>query len=137
MNEQDVRLLEAFFGTPLRDINAQGYPHWNLIQKDDENSILEMAVAGYAPEQISVKKDQNTLIITGDNSSYDTHIDYVRKGISSRKFNKEFTLGQYIDIAKVDMQNGLLIIGLRKNIPEEKKPKTYDIGFENKSLICG
>jgi molecular chaperone IbpA len=96
-----------------------------------------MAVAGYAPEQISVKKDQNTLIITGDNSSYDTHIDYVRKGISSRKFNKEFTLGQYIDIAKVDMQNGLLIIELMKNIPEEKKPKTYDIGFENKSLICG
>jgi molecular chaperone IbpA len=106
----------------------QSYPPYDLVRIDDDNYTLTLAVAGFAKQEIDISVENNTLTVTGEAISEDTDdIEYLHKGIAMRKFTRTFALGEYMEVVSAEINNGLLYISIRREIPEEKKPKQITI----------
>lgn len=106
----------------------QSYPPYDLIMIDDDNYMLKLAVAGFAKQEIDISVDNSTLTITGAvESSVDDEIDYLHKGIAMRKFTRTFALGEYMEVISAEINNGILYVAIRREVPEEKKPKQITI----------
>ena len=106
----------------------QSYPPYDLVRIDDDNYTLTLAVAGFAKQEIDISVENNTLTVTGEAISDDTDdIEYLHKGIAMRKFTRTFALGEYMEVVSAEINNGLLYISIRREIPEEKKPKQITI----------
>jgi molecular chaperone IbpA len=104
----------------------QSYPPYNLIKIDDDNYMLTLAVAGFTKKEVDVTLNNGTLTITGVIAE-DDHQEYLHKGIALRKFTRTFALGEYMEVISAEMDNGMLYISVRREIPEEKKPKQITI----------
>lgn len=105
---------------------STSYPPYNLKQLGADSYIVEIALAGFNKEDITVKQDKNVLIITGE-SKPNSNSNYIHRGIGGRNFTKTFSLAEYVEVDHAIMLNGLLVIGLIKKVPEEAKPKIIEI----------
>lgn len=127
--------FDHFFDRMEATNNYKSYPPHNLIACDDDKFKIEVAVAGFTEEDISVTLEKSVLTIEGKDNS-DISADYMYKGIGTRKFDKSFNLAEFIEVVDVTLQNGILTVSLEKNIPEEKKPKQFTInGGKAPSLL--
>ena len=108
--------------TPGQD----NYPPHNIVKIDEENFNIEMAVAGFSKDDVEVELKDGTLTIPG--SRTEDEREYAHKGISSRKFSKSFRLAEYVVVDGADLVNGILVVNLRVDIPEEKRPQKIKIG---------
>ena len=108
--------------TPGQD----NYPPHNIVKIDDENFNIEMAVAGFSKDDVEVELKDGTLTVSG--SKTEDEREYAHKGISSRKFSKSFRLAEYVVVDGADLVNGILVVNLRVDIPEEKRPQKIKIG---------
>jgi molecular chaperone IbpA len=104
----------------------QSYPPYNLIKIDDDNYMLTLAVAGFTKKEVEVTLNNGTLTITGVIAEDDDH-EYLHKGIALRKFTRTFALGEYMEVISAEMDNGMLYVSVRREVPEEKKPKQITI----------
>jgi molecular chaperone IbpA len=102
------------------------YPPYDLIKIDEDNFKLSLAVAGFSKNDIDVSVDNGTLIIKGEIAEV-SDAEVVHKGIAARKFTRTFALGEYMEVDRAEMADGILNIFVERNIPEEKKPKTIKI----------
>ena len=119
--------FESVFGRlGQMDKSAQSYPPHNIVKVDEDTYQIEMAVAGIKQEDLDITVKDNDLVISYDKPTQDER-DYLHKGISTRKFRKEFTLSEYVYVNKADLQNGILTIELSREVPEEKKPRKIAI----------
>ena len=106
----------------------QSYPPYDLLKIDDDNYMLKLAVAGFAKDEVDISVENNTLTISGEVvTDNDDDFDYLHKGIAMRKFTRTFALGEYMEVISAEMDNGLLYVSVRREIPEEKKPKQITI----------
>lgn len=105
------------------------YPPHNIVQ-DGDNYRVEVAVAGFRREELSVKKEKRTLSIEGSikRDASATEV-YRHKGISTKSFDLQFTLAEHVVIDNVAFEDGILTVNMHKVIPEEDKPVTYNIGY--------
>mgnify|MGYP003131780593 len=104
------------------------YPRYNIIKGGEEQYRIEMDLAGWDKSQISIKQDDRTLTIEGkgrDNLA--NNEKFIFKGISSKNFRRVFTLGEYVKIKDASMEQGLLVVKLSIEVPDEEKPKFIDI----------
>lgn len=104
------------------------YPPYNIIQKDDDSYIITVAVAGFTEAEINITTHRNELIINGRTEDSGEEINYLHKGIAARDFEQRFQMADYVVVDSAKMENGLLVINLVRNLPEEVKPKTIKIG---------
>jgi molecular chaperone IbpA len=102
-----------------------GFPPHNVRKVDDETFVLELAVAGYSKESLSITEHDSVLTIKGEKPEIEE--EYIHKGIAGRKFTKTFGLDDYQYVDSADLNDGMLYIVLKYNVPEEKKPKTISI----------
>ena len=110
---------------------AASYPPFNLKKVEDNKYVIEMAVAGFAKQDIELTLEDNKLVIKGNTaSSNDEATAYLHKGIADRAFTRQFTLADNVEINNAHMINGMLKIWLEHVIPESKKPKKIDIADE-------
>tara|TARA_Y100001937_G_C7100240_1_gene322145 strand:- start:1175 stop:1570 length:396 start_codon:yes stop_codon:yes gene_type:complete len=115
---------ERFFN-PVEDTQ---YPRHNIVTRGDDYFRIEMALPGWIKENIKVQLDKRVLTIEGTQKlECGEEEDYLHKGISGKMFRRTFSLGEFIEIQGVSFKNGLLSIELEKVIPEDKKPKVFDI----------
>ena len=105
---------------------STNYPPYNLKQIGEDSYLIEIALAGFNKEDITVKQEKNVLVITGENKS-DSSTGYIHKGIGGRNFTRTFSLAEYVEVDNVIMIDGLLKVFLMKRIPEEAKPKVFQI----------
>jgi molecular chaperone IbpA len=112
---------------------AQKYPPYNIVKRSDSEYSISLAVAGFSPDQLSITVDNHTLRVEGNIEKTEDadSINYVHKGIATRSFRQEFTLGEHMEVEGAISENGILEIRLIKNIPEEKKPKTIAIEYKS------
>ena len=110
--------------------NGENYPPFDLIKAGDNQYRIELAVAGFKPEEIDITAQQNVLIVTGQkkDESQDRGSDYIYRGIANRSFERRFALADHIQVRGADMKDGLLAIELVREIPEAMKPRKIDIG---------
>ena len=105
---------------------SDNYPPHNIVKIDDEKFLIEMAVAGFTKEEISLEVKDGILKIKGTKESEDR--EYAWKGISSRKFEKSFRLSEFVVIDGADLENGILVVYARVELPEERRPRKIEIG---------
>ena len=110
-----------------KTITNSNYPPYNIIKVDEENYIIELAIAGFKKDEIDIILQENKLTISA-NIKDKTTSDYLHKGLSSREFYKDFILNTDVIVKRADIEDGILSIKLEKFIPEEKKPQAIEIG---------
>lgn len=109
-----------------------GYPPYNIVEESEEHYMIELAVAGYEESDIKITIEDGQLSIVGERG--EDKRDYIHKGIAKRNFKQSFRLAEHVVVTEASLDNGILEIRLKKEIPEEKKPKTIPI---NNKLIEG
>lgn len=105
------------------------YPPHNLIKIDDTHFVIELAVAGFAENEVDIELKENSLTIRGEQLDKDD-CEYLYKGISTRGFVRTFPLAEYVEVHSATIKNGILSIYLEQVIPEEVKPKKIAITFQ-------
>ena len=108
----------------------ENYPPFDLIKAGDNEYRIELAVAGFKPDEIDITSQQNQLIVSGRKSeeSEQKGNDYIYRGIATRSFERRFALADHIQVKGADLRDGLLAIELVREIPEAMKPKKINIG---------
>jgi molecular chaperone IbpA len=113
----------------------ENYPPFDLIKLGDNDYRIELAVAGFKPDEIDITAQQNVLLVSGrKKEEAEEGNDYIYRGIATRSFERRFALADHIQVRGADLKDGLLAIELKREIPEAMKPKKINIG-ESKSQI--
>ena len=105
--------------------NSTNYPPYNLVEVSEDTYMIELALAGFNKEDISIEQEKNVLTIKG--SSKENSNKYIHKGIGARDFTRTFSLSEYMVVAGATMENGVLRVLVIRNVPEEAKPKKFEI----------
>jgi len=105
--------------------NSTNYPPYNLVEVGEDTYMIELALAGFKKEEVSVEQENNVLTIKG--SSGEDSNKYIHKGIGARDFTRTFSLSEYMIVAGVTMENGVLRVLVIRDVPEEAKPKKFEI----------
>ena len=106
------------------------YPPYNIRKVNDTDYVIELAVAGFGKKDIKVKSQENTLTISSakdEQNVLDKDESVLHRGISKRSFTRSFTIADDVIVKGADLKDGLLSVNLEKIIPDEKKPKIFDI----------
>ena len=104
----------------------QSYPPYDIIQVNEDEYEIHLAVAGLDKENVEVSVEDGILVITGEKSKEDTKT-YLHKGIAMRSFVRTFALGEYMEVVSAEMEDGVLVVNIKREIPEEKKPRQITI----------
>lgn len=107
--------------------SGDNYPPHNVVKIDEENFLIELAVAGFTENDLNVEVKEGILKIAGEIKDQGNN-EYVHKGISSRRFEKSFRISEFVVIDDADLRNGILVVKARVEFPEEKRPRKINIG---------
>lgn len=121
------RILDGF-ETRFANQMSSNYPPHNIIKLDDENYVIEMAVAGFNKSEISIEVQGEQLTIKGIKApSDDQNVQYIHRGLSSRDWMRVFTIAEHIQVRSATIDNGILTIKMELIVPEALKPRTIEI----------
>ncbi len=109
------------------DRDEGGYPPYNIEKTGDDTYRVVMALAGFSKDDIEIVSENNRLSVRGGIKDKNA-TTYLHQGIAQRTFQRVFDLADYIVVAGANMENGLLIIDLKRELPEALKPRTIPIG---------
>ena len=109
--------------------NGQTYPPYNIERTGDDAYRISMAVAGFADADISIEAHRNVLTVKGERKEEGNGegAEVLYRGIAARAFERRFQLADHVEVLGAALKNGLLHIDLKRNIPEEMKPRKIAI----------
>lgn len=120
--------IGQLFDSMERAASGDKYPPYNIVKKDQDSYEIIMAVAGFSEADIDITATQNSLEITGTTRDEEAQeVEYLHRGIAGRAFSQKFELADTIKVVGAAMENGLLTISLKREIPEAMKPRTIAI----------
>lgn len=106
-----------------------GYPPYNLIRDGEHRFYVELAVAGFGEDDLTISVDDGVLVIEGTQTPTEDTVEYLHKGISNRRFRRHFHLADHVEVKSAEVTNGILRVTLEREIPEELKPRVIPITF--------
>ena len=114
---------------------AKTYPPYN-IEKIGENAYrVSIAVAGFAESDLVIESKENGLIVKGAKEPTEAKSrEFLHRGIAERAFELRFQLAEYVEVTGASLENGLLHVELKRELPESKKPRTIAISGATKTL---
>ncbi len=107
--------------------SAQGYPPYNIERTDENAYRVEIAVAGFRPEELTIEVKENLLTVTGRKAANDDARKFLHRGLAERNFERRFQLADYVLVTDANLADGLLSIALKRELPEALKPRTIAI----------
>lgn len=117
-------LLEA----AARTESAGGYPPYNIESVGDQAYRVEIAVAGFKPEELDIQVKENLLTVTGKKAANDEGKRFLHRGLAERNFERRFQLADYVVVTDAQLADGLLTIALERQLPEALKARRIAIG---------
>jgi len=111
-----------------------GYPPYNIERVDENNYRITMAVAGFSEDDLEIEVREGMLRISGTRSEKETDDSetvFLHRGIASRNFERRFRLAEYVEVSGAKLENGLLHIDLRRELPDAMKPRKIEIAAAN------
>ena len=114
-----------------------GYPPYNVEVSGENDYRITMAVAGFAQDDLSLEVKENILTVSGTRGEEDQERKFLYRGIANRGFERKFQLADYVRVVDARLENGLLHIELRREIPEAMKPRKIDIRSDGGQLLEG
>ena len=109
------------------------YPPHNVVKDGDMKYDIELAIAGFSKDDISIELKDHVLTITGDREARRDQNKYVHKGISGRKFVKSFRLSEYAEVNGADLTDGILTVSIEVVLPEKMRHQQISIGTGRKT----
>jgi len=109
----------------------EAYPPYNLVKESEVKWRIEMALAGWDKDEIEVSTESNVLLVRSKAAKNKGEEEYMHRGVATRTFARGFNLADDVEVASVDFKNGMLVVNLRKIIPDHQKLKLYEIGSGN------
>jgi molecular chaperone IbpA len=108
---------------------AQTYPPYNIERTGENAYRISMAVAGFSDDEIAIEAHRNVLTVKGEKAEEENKdsAEFLYRGIASRAFERRFQLADHVEVTGAELKNGLLHIDLKRNIPEELKPRKIAI----------
>ena len=117
---------------------ANGYPPYNIERTAENAYRIEIAVAGFRQEDLTIEVKENLLTVQGRKVANDEVKRYLHRGLAERNFERRFQLADYVVVADAHLENGLLAISLKRELPEALKPRKIEISAaKGTSLIEG
>jgi len=111
-----------------------GWPPYDIEKVGDDQFRITLAVAGFTPEDIELVQEANSLTVSGQKQKAEENAQYTHRGIATRSFRQRFSLADHVKVTNAALENGLLTIELRQEVPEALKPRRIEIGSGNTSL---
>jgi molecular chaperone IbpA len=105
-----------------------GYPPFNIEQVDEDEFRIELAVAGFSQDDLTIEFKQNSLIVSGQRQQPETQRNFLHRGIAERSFERRFGLADHVRVTGAKLEHGLLTINLVRELPELLKPRKIEIG---------
>jgi len=115
----------------LDDFVAEGaktYPPYNIERTGEDAYRVTVAVAGFAAGDLSIETKENGLVIKGGRSERDENREFLHRGIAERAFELRFQLADHVEVSGANLENGLLHVELKRELPESKRPRQIAIG---------
>ena len=106
---------------------TNGYPPYNIETVGDNAYRIEIAVAGFKPEELTVDVKENVLTVAGRKTADETQRHYLHRGLAERNFERRFQLADYVVVTEAGLADGLLSISLKRELPEQLKPRRVEI----------
>lgn len=122
--------FDRLFGEMERQFansTSQSYPPYNIVQINDDEYMISVAVAGFGMDNLEIVKDKNVLRIEGTSPKGNESVTYLHKGIGGRNFRREFTLADHMEVEGATLELGMLNVHLKRHVPEELQPKKIAI----------
>jgi molecular chaperone IbpA len=112
--------------------DAPAFPPYNIERLGEDEYRITMAVAGFRQDDLNIELKQNTLTISGKKADRpESAGEVLHQGIASRAFERRFQLADFVEVRGADLENGLLHVTLKREIPEAMKPRTIAINSKN------
>ena len=119
--------LAALLDAAAAQEGASGYPPYNIERTDENAYRVEIAVAGFRPEELNIEVKENLLTVQGRKPANDEAKRYLHRGLAERNFERRFQLADYVLVTDANLADGLLSISLKRELPEALKPRTVQI----------
>jgi molecular chaperone IbpA len=129
--------LADLLETATAETSASGYPPYNIERTDENAYRVDIAVAGFRPEELEIEVKENLLTVTGRKAANDEPRRFLHRGLAERNFERRFQLADYVVVTDANLADGLLSISLKRELPEALKPRRIEIGATAPSLIEG
>jgi molecular chaperone IbpA len=112
------------------------YPPYNIEKVGDDAYRISIAVAGFAESDLVLESKENGLTVKGAKAPVDAEKarEFLHRGIAERAFELRFQLAEYVEVAGANLENGLLHIELKREIPESKKARQIPISASTKTI---
>ena len=104
---------------------TSNYPPYNLVQINNLESRLELALTGFRKKEVFVYTQDGKLFVEGQKEDKETESNYLHKGLAQRSFTRSWTLSDDTEVRSVDFEDGLLNITLGRIVPDHHKRKDY------------
>lgn len=116
------RLFDTAFNTEV-----PSYPPYNIEKLGDDDYRVTMAVAGFGADDLEITQTDNALVITGDAKGNGDDAKYLYRGIAARAFERRFALAEHVHVVNAGLENGILVVELKREVPEALKPRKIEI----------
>lgn len=117
--------FDRYFNMPVPQ--GSSYPPHNIVKYGNDYYGIEVAVAGFSKEEITVDVDQDQLTIRGTKNHPNPEVEYLHRGLAARNFELFFTLAEYMEIKGASVSDGLLQIDIERIVPEALKPRSIEV----------
>ncbi|GAD59763.1 Hsp20 family protein [Brevundimonas sp. BAL450] len=105
-----------------------GWPPYNIETTGENAYRIEIAVAGFKPDELNIEVKENLLTVTGRRTANDeTERTFLHRGLAERDFERRFQLADYVVVTEAGLNNGLLTVNLKRELPEALKPRRIEI----------
>ena len=113
--------------------DAKTYPPYNIERTGEDTYRVTIAVAGFSSGDIAIETKENSLQVKGarENSTNDKQREFLHRGIAERAFELRFQLADYVEVSGAALENGLLHIELKRELPESKRPRQIEISSDS------
>jgi molecular chaperone IbpA len=130
--------LATLLESAARTSQENGWPPYNIETTGENAYRIEIAVAGFKPDELNIEVKENLLTVTGRKTANDeagTERTYLHRGLAERDFERRFQLADYVVVTEAGLDNGLLSISLKRELPEALKPRRIEIATNGASAL--
>jgi molecular chaperone IbpA len=118
--------FDQYFNNPR--LQNSNYPPHNIVKYSDSAYAIEVAVAGFSKDEITVEVDQAQLVVRGVQAIAETDSkEYLHRGLASRDFEQSWTLAEYMEVKGAEVKDGMLIVQIERIVPDALQPRKIEI----------
>ena len=106
---------------------STGYPPYNIETVGQDAYLIEMAVAGFRPDDLAIEVKESVLTVVGRKPANDENRHFLHRGLAERNFERRFQLADHVVVTDAQLADGLLAIALKRELPEAMKPRRIEV----------